>query len=80
MNSDNQLHGAHPRYNQAIGFILDEIHGSKHDNHIKRQMLIEVIERAKIHLEMNEPPLMKKHGTTVDMWIKVLRPAIDRRK
>ncbi|MCF2910344.1 DUF637 domain-containing protein [Pseudoalteromonas sp. DL2-H2.2] len=80
LKSDKQLHGAHPRYNKAMTSILDEIHASNHSKEVKREMLIEVIERAKIHLEMNEPPLMKKHGATEDKWIKVLRPAIDRRR
>ncbi|PCK30192.1 hypothetical protein [Pseudoalteromonas piscicida] len=53
---------------------------SNHSQSTKQEMLIEVIERAKIHLDMNEPPLMKRHGSLEEKWIEVLMPTINRRK
>ncbi|MDK1286652.1 DUF637 domain-containing protein [Pseudoalteromonas umbrosa] len=80
LKPNNQLHANHPNYDKAMKEILNRIHNSNKNIEVKKEMLIEVIERAKIHLEMNEPPLMNRHGSTVEKWIEVLSPAIDRRK
>ncbi|KAF7789025.1 hypothetical protein PRUB_a2158 [Pseudoalteromonas rubra] len=80
LDYEGQLHGTHPEYNHAMKQVLDAIDSSNRDDNTKKEMLIEVIERAKIHLDMNEPPLMNKHGSLREKWVEVLMPAIDRRK
>ncbi|WP_018693707.1 DUF637 domain-containing protein [Algicola sagamiensis] len=73
------IHGTHAHYNEAIRDMLEGIAGSKNSIEAKGEMVIELIERAKIQLRSGHPPLMNKHGSqNKDAWIEVLSPVLDR--